>query len=126
MLKRVHAQVPTDIQDPLAGRYTSLAQIFGLITNIVIGVGVALTVIFLILAGIQYITAKGDTKAADAARSSLTNAIIGFVIVIGAITIKIIVQNLLNADNVSIDGVTPGSGGGSGAPPIPPPPMPKP
>ncbi len=113
LIKQAHAQtqgqVQTSVTDPLGTRFgsgTTLANIFGLIINIVIGVGVALTVIFLILAGIQYITARGDTKAADAARSSLTNAVIGFIIVLGALTIRFIVQNLLNADNVNIEQVT--------------------
>jgi hypothetical protein len=101
LLRNAHAQVATTITDPLGTRFGSnatLAQFFGLIVNVLIGVGIALTIIFLVLGGIQYITSRGDAKAADAARSSLTNAVIGFVVVLAAVTIRFIVGNIIGAD----------------------------
>ncbi len=77
----------------------SLPQVFNFIINLVLGIGIALTIIFLIVGGIQYITSRGDQKAAEAARHTLTNAVIGFIIVIGAFTIKQIVGGALGAEN---------------------------
>ena len=45
-------------------------------------------------------TAKGDQKAATEARNALTNAVVGFIVVIGAFTIKIVLQNILGGENV--------------------------
>lgn len=79
--------------------FNNLADVFGFLVNVVLGVGIAVTIIFLILGGIQYITARGDQKAAGAARESLTNAVIGFIVVIGAFTIRFILMNIIG--NVS-------------------------
>lgn len=82
----------------------TLKDVFALAINIILGIGVALTVIFLILGGIQYMTSKGDQKAAQEARTSLTNAIIGFIVVVGAFTIRTILANIIGAtDEVGID-----------------------
>lgn len=85
-----------DVVKPTLGNINSLADAMALAINIVLGIGISLTVIFLILGGIQYITSKGDQKAAQEARTSLTNAVIGFIIVVGAFTIRTILANLLD------------------------------
>jgi hypothetical protein len=111
LLKQAHAQVDTSvIANPLGDRFTTLADVFGLATNLVIGVGIALTVIFLVIGGIKYVTSQGDVKAADEARGALTNAVIGFVVVLAAFTIKLIVGNILNpgAGGTVVEDVTPG------------------
>lgn len=96
------AAVSTDFKDPLAstfgGANASLANIFGLIMNVVLGVGVALTVIYLILGGIKYVTSQGDPKNTQQAREWLTNAVIGFIVVLGAFVIRTVVANLLGAN----------------------------
>ncbi len=79
--------------------FNNLADVFGFLINVVLGVGIAVTIIFLILGGIQYITARGDQKAAGAARESLTNAVIGFIVVIGAFTIRLILINVIGGTN---------------------------
>jgi len=84
------------VTPPTIGNIASLADVFGIIINVALGVGVALTVIFLILGGIQYIMSKGDQKAAQQARDWLTNAIIGFVVVVGAFTIKKVVSTMID------------------------------
>lgn len=112
VLRTAAAQaVPTGtVVNPLdLGTEVTIAQIFTLITNIIIGIGIALTVIFLVLGGIQYITSRGDTKQVETARASLTNAIIGFIIVIAAVTIRFVVSNVLTGgSNISgLENVTP-------------------
>ncbi len=83
----------------------SLPEIFNFIINLVLGIGIALTIIFLIIGGIQYITSRGDQKAAEAARHTLTNAVIGFIIVIGAFTIKQIIGGALEVTDPAIPSV---------------------
>jgi hypothetical protein len=105
LVQTVYAQANTVVTSPIASQYNNLAGVFGAAINIVMGVGIALTVIFLILGGIQYITSKGDQKAAQQARDWLTNAVIGFIVVLAALAIKNIVGGFLggNANNANFD-----------------------
>ncbi len=112
MLREVLAQAvsTSTVVNPLAlGTKVTLAQIFTIITNIVLGIGIALTVVFLILGGIQYITSRGDAKAAEQARGALTNAVIGFIVVIAAVTIRYVVANVLTGgtNTAGLNNVTP-------------------
>lgn len=97
LLERVYADGPvTTLVNPWQlGSGTTLGGIIALITNILIGIGIALVIIFLVLGGIRYLTSGGDQKAAQEARAMLTNAVIGFVIVLGAITLRFVLGNLL-------------------------------
>ncbi len=113
LIRKVYAVAPgvntSAVRNPLADKYTDIASVFGLVTNIVIGVGVSLTVIFLVIGGIKYITSQGDPKAADSARGALTNAVIGFVIVLAALAIKFLIQRVLGANGAGVGNVTPGT-----------------
>jgi hypothetical protein len=60
-----------------------------------IGIIGVLAVIFIIIGGIRYILARGDPKATDSARGSITAAIIGLVIALLAVAIVTIVGNFL-------------------------------
>lgn len=109
MLQQVFAQVDNEpVLTTGLANIENLGDLFGLVLNVIVGVGIALVVIFLVLGGIQYVMSKGDPKAADAARLSLTNAIIGFVVIIGALTIKAVVLNVLGADGTEVPGITDG------------------
>ncbi|MBD3365840.1 hypothetical protein GF360_00685 [candidate division WWE3 bacterium] len=116
MLTRVYAQgVGTNVSNPLE-RFDSLAAVFGVAMNVIMGVAVSLSVIFLGLGGIKYITAKGDAKAAEEARTWLTNAVIGLIITLGALAVKtIVLDSILDADISSVDAnlVIDGAGAGS-------------
>lgn len=94
LISGVLAETPKTVA-PINLPFKDLADVFGFLVNVVLGVGIAVTIIFLILGGIQYITARGDQKAAGAARESLTNAVIGFIVVIGAFTIRTILNNVI-------------------------------
>ena len=100
----VYAAANTNVTNPLNGSgINSLGNLFGLAINIVMGVGVALTVIFLILGGIKYVTSQGDKTQTQTARESLTNAVIGFIVVIGAFVIRTIVLGLLSGNTSGLD-----------------------
>ena len=111
MLQVYAQQVSTQVQKIELGNIQDIGDVFGLAINIIMGVGIALTIVFLILGGIQYITSKGDQKAAQEARTSLTNAVIGFIVVIGAFTIRTVLVDILNVTGgeggLVIDNVTP-------------------
>jgi len=68
-----------------------------LVTNILpvaIGIGGFLTVIFIAISGVQFITSSGNPEAANAARSRLTYAIIGFAILALSFVIVALVDNI--------------------------------
>jgi hypothetical protein len=103
MLQKVYAQVSTNADDPFGGRFDTLANVFGVALNVIMGVAVSLAVVFLGLGGIKYITSKGDAKAAEEARTWLTNAIIGLVIALGALAVKSILFGILGISSISGD-----------------------
>jgi len=106
MIQEVYAAVPNTVSNPLSG-ITTFAEAFGVIMNVVLGIGISLTVIYLIFGGIQYIMSRGDQKATQEARQSLTNAVIGFIVVVGAFTIKTILGSAIGADGATVTEITP-------------------
>lgn len=91
-------QAPTDVPTNFLGRFDSVADAIGVALNVVFYVGISVTVIFLIMGGIRYITSGGSKEGAEAARGMITNAIIGFIVVLGAFAIRLIVGNILGPD----------------------------
>lgn len=81
-------------------QYRSIGGILGAALNVVFWVGIALTIIFLIIGGIKYMTSGGDETKVGLARAQVTNAVIGFVIVVGAFTVKYIIRNLLGVTGI--------------------------
>lgn len=82
--------VATDVQT---------ANIPNLVINILFGVAIFLTVVYMLYGGIKWITSRGDRQAVEGARKHLTAAIIGLVIVAGTFFILQIVFTLLGAEN---------------------------
>jgi hypothetical protein len=61
---------------------TTLGGIIGkVLPYIFAGAGIALLV-YLILGGLQLMTSQGDPKAIEAAKGKITNALIGFIIIV--------------------------------------------
>ncbi len=88
----------TDIQSPTGTKFTDtglISQIIGTFLPAVIAVGGMLTIIFIIISGIQFITSGGDPKGAAAAKDKLVYAVIGFVLLILAFAILQIVDRIL-------------------------------
>lgn len=59
----------------------------GSVINVIFFLAGAAAIIYLIWAGIKYITAGGDTKKAGEARTAIINAVIGIAVIIGAYTL---------------------------------------
>lgn len=72
-----------------------------------------LAFIFIILGGIQWITAGGDKVAAQAARDRITAAVIGLIIVVAAFAITLILNVVLGINLFSFEfpGTTRTAGG---------------
>lgn len=86
---------------PPAGRFQNFGQLASDIILILTSVAGAVSIIFIIIAGIKFITAAGDEKKMAAASATLTYAIIGLIVTILAFVILRVVQFFLGA-NVAI------------------------
>jgi len=76
----------------------TFCSLLNMVLNVVFWGGVLLATAFIAIGGFKYMSSQGDPKATDAARKTLTNAIIGFIIVIGAQAIKIIAARMLTGN----------------------------
>lgn len=84
-----------------------IGEAVGIIENIIKLLAPAAAVAFLIMliwGGFQFVTSGGDPKAAGAARSTLTYAIIGIVLVVASWLILQLIGNItgVNVTNVEI------------------------
>jgi hypothetical protein len=57
-----------------------------------------LTFFFIVIGGIQWITAGGDAKAAQAARDRITAAVVGLIVVVAAFAITLILGQVFGID----------------------------
>ncbi len=72
-----------------------LVPIFNRVYNTAILSAGAVFIIWMIMSGIKYMSAGGDEKAVASARSSLTYAVFGFILILAAYAIIKIIGNLL-------------------------------
>ncbi len=87
------------ITNPLG--FTNLGQIFQNILTLAFFVAGIGFFFMLILGGIQWIAAGGDPKALTAARTRITNAFIGLVIVVAAYAIAVIIGQVFGISIVN-------------------------
>ncbi len=88
------AQLP---DSPAKNGFTAQNLIGQLVTSIlpiVLGIGGFLTVIIIVISGIQFITSSGNPEAAAAARSRLIFALVGFIIIILAFSLTQIIDKI--------------------------------
>lgn len=102
LIRQALAVIPTDLptQPVIPAQFQTFKGVLAAVINVVFYVGVALTIIFLIIGGIKYITSGGSKEGTEAARGMITNAIIGFIVVIGSFTIKKIIEGMLGVTAV--------------------------
>lgn len=83
------------LENPLA--VSSIEELLVAILNIFIIIAIPLVVIYIIYAGFLYVTARGNATQIEQATRALTYAIIGGVLIIGAVAIAEIVKNLVGS-----------------------------
>lgn len=76
--------------DSIPELLVGLLQVFNIIA-------VPFVVFFIMLSGFKYVTARGNTEKVTEASRSLTNAIIGSVLIFGSVAIATVIQNLVDA-----------------------------
>lgn len=99
----VAAQFPTNqgLPDRVDTANTGLPQeqkfsdIIIRIIQILLALAGLVAVVFLIIGGFRYITAGGNEESAEAAKTTITNAIIGIVVIILSFVIVRVISNAL-------------------------------
>lgn len=83
-----------NITSPLAGKgITSFPQLITTILTVLIALAVPLIVIAIVYAGFTYVTAQGNASKVQTATKMLTYAVIGAVLILGALTITQIISD---------------------------------
>lgn len=72
---------------------SSVGEMIVRVTNWILGFAGAIAVLFIIWGGIQYLTAAGNEKQVASAKLTLTNAIIGLIVILLAGVIMLLVSN---------------------------------
>lgn len=80
--------------DPVPELVTA-TQVTTRIIQVLLAIAGLVAVIFLIVGGFRYITAGGNEETAEAAKKTITNSIIGIVIIILAFVIVRVIANAL-------------------------------
>ena len=89
------AQIKYSIESYLP--FDSLEELIVAILRIFITIAVPIIVLFIIYAGFKYVTAQGNAQQVQEATRALTYAIIGAVLIIGAVAISEIIANTVGA-----------------------------
>ncbi len=84
-----------ELKNPLA--FESLQDFIIALLNVFIVIATPIVVIFIILAGFKYVTAQGNASKVEEATRALTYAIIGGVLIIGAVAIAEIIKDLVTS-----------------------------
>jgi len=82
---------PVEIKDPSV---TTVSDIINAILGWVIPLLGGIAVLFIIYAGVQYVTAAGNKERIEGAKQTLTYAIIGLIVIVLAGVIVSLVTNL--------------------------------
>jgi len=91
-----NAQGTASLKNPLGG-IPNVQTLFQSVMIAFITISIPFVVFFTIFAGFQYVTAQGNPEKIKAASKALMYAIIGGVIIVGAIAITTIVGNTVKA-----------------------------
>lgn len=83
------------LENPL--KVASLEDLLVAILNIIVVIAIPIIVLFIIYSGFLYVTAKGNAAQVEQATRSLMYAIVGGVLIIGAVAIAEIVKNLVTS-----------------------------
>ncbi len=82
------------LTNPLA--FDSIQDLLVALLNVLIVIATPIVVFFIIFAGFKYVTAQGNAEKVKEATRALTYAVIGGVLIIGAVAIAEIIGNVVD------------------------------
>lgn len=87
----------TNIGPPWGGPDVTVSDVIENVTNWVLALAGSLAVLFIIIGGIRYITSAGNPQLQEAAKKTLTQAIVGLVIVLVSYLIVTVVMRVITS-----------------------------
>jgi len=75
----------------------NFTELLTAILGVFVVIATPIVVLFIIYSGFLYVTAKGNSEQTQKATRSLTYSIIGGVLIIGAVAISKVIENVVNA-----------------------------
>lgn len=84
--------IPITLENPL-DRINTIDELLVAILNIFIIIMIPIIILFIMLAGLRYVTARGNSEEIKKATNALIYAIIGAVLILGAVAIAEIIKN---------------------------------
>ena len=85
------------IRSPLDTDINSVEALLTVILNVLLVIAIPVIVFFIIFAGFSYVTAQGNPEKIKTATRSITYALIGAVLILGAVAISEIIKNLVSS-----------------------------
>lgn len=92
--QRTPEGITVKLNNPL--RMNTLEELLVAILNLIMVLMVPVIVFFIILAGFKYVTARGNASSIEEATRALTYAIIGAVIILGAVVISTMIESTVD------------------------------
>lgn len=89
------AQIAAKIGNPTP--FTTIEEVIEAILGVLMVIATPIIVFFIIYAGFLYVTARGNAQQVEQATRSLTYAIIGAVLILGAVVLAEIINNLITS-----------------------------
>lgn len=86
---------PTSLKNPL--KVNSIEELLVALLTVVQVIAIPIIVFFIIYAGFLYVTARGNVEQTQKATRALMYAIIGGVIIVGAVVLSEIIKNLVTS-----------------------------
>jgi hypothetical protein len=103
LVQKVYANsVPRVVTNSL--NITDVGEVFGLIINLILGIGWALVFVMLAMGFVQYVVSQGDKTKVDTAQKWLTYAVIGGVGLFFVMVLKTVIPTLLGANTAGPGG----------------------
>jgi len=100
------AETNWHINNPISSG--NIYDVVALVFNLAFGVVAIVALGYLVMGGFNYVTAGGNPEAIEAAKVTITNAIIGLVLVlISYLLIQFLLQQIGAADYIRINNSTP-------------------
>jgi len=72
--------------------------LFGNVVKVILGLAGLVFFVLLVLGGIKYITSGGDPKAVEGAKKTLTSALGGFILIVLAYLILVLISKITGVD----------------------------
>lgn len=81
--------------------FAEFGDVTSVVLNAMIGAGISIAVIYIVVAGIRYMTAQSNPRAKETAQKALTYSVLALILSLGAITVKTIIFSTIGGDNVT-------------------------